>query len=75
MSAEDLWGLLYDEYLPFRLHAEHKNGVSVQQLASTLGLSAAWVEERIEAARVCIEQQGRIPKPWIPSEFHSDVKQ
>lgn len=74
MSADDLWGLLYDEYLPFRLYSENKNGVSVQQLAQTLGLSTSWIEERIEAARVCIEQQGRIRTPWIPSDFHSDIK-
>ena len=75
MSADDLWSLLYDEYLPFRLYAENKNGAPIQQLAKTLGLTPAWIEERIEAARVCIEQQGRIRTPWIPSEFHSDVKQ
>lgn len=74
MSADDLWGLLYDEYLPFRLYTEHKNGVSVQQLATVLGLKPAWIEERIEAARVCIEQDGRLSIPWIPSEFHSDIK-
>ena len=74
MSADDLWGLLYDEYLPFRLYSEHKNGVSVQQLAHTLGLSPSWIEERIDAARVCIEHQGRIRAPWIPSDFHSEVK-
>ena len=75
MPTEDLWGLLYDEYLPFRLHSDYRNGVSIAKLAATLGLSPAFVEERIEAAQVCIEQQGRIRMPWIPSEFHSDICQ
>ena len=73
MPSEDLWSLLYDEYLPFRLYSEHKNGVSVEKLARTLGLSQPWIAERIEAARVCIEHEGRIAMPWIPSEFHSDI--
>ncbi len=75
MPTDALWGLLYDEYLPFRLHSDHRNGVSVDTLAATLGLSPAFVAERIEAAQVCIEGQGRIRMPWIPSDFHSDVRQ
>ncbi len=75
MPTDDLWGLLFDEYLPFRLHSDHRNGVSVAKLAATLGLSPTFIAERIEAAQVCIEQQGRIRMPWIPSDFHSDVRQ
>jgi hypothetical protein len=60
VSADDLWGLLYDEYLPFRLYSDYKQGVSVNQLAGSLGLPAPWIQERIEAARLCIERQERI---------------
>ena len=64
MSADDLWSLLYDERLPFRLYSDHKQGVSVNQLAGSLGLPAPWIQERIEAARLCIEKQERIKLPF-----------
>ncbi len=64
MSADDLWSLLYDEYLPFRLYSDHKQGVPVDQLAGSLGLPAPWIQERIEAARLCIEKQARIKTPF-----------
>ena len=64
MSADDLWSLLYDEYLPFRLYSDYKQGVSVNQLAGSLGLPALWIQERIEAARLCIEKQERIKRPF-----------
>ncbi len=57
---ETLANLLYDNYLPFRLYAEHKNGVTPAQLAASFSLSVPWVEERIEAARLCIEKQVRL---------------
>ena len=68
MSADDLWSLLYDEYLPFRLYSDHKQGVSVNQLAGSLGLPAPWIQERIEAARLCIEKQERIKPPFCDFE-------
>jgi hypothetical protein len=64
VSADDLWSLLYDEYLPFRLYSDHKQGVSVHQLAGSLCLPVSWVQERIEAARLCIEKQERIKPPF-----------
>lgn len=57
---ETLANLLYDNYLPFRLYAEHKNGATSAQLAATFAVSVHWVEERIEAARLCIEKQVRL---------------
>ena len=57
---ETLANLLYDNYLPFRLYAEHKNGATLAQLAADFSLSVQWVEERIEAARLCIEKQVRL---------------
>ena len=64
MSADDLWSLLYDEYLPFRLYSDHKQGASIDQLAGSLGLPAPWIQERIEAARLCIEKQECIKLPF-----------
>ena len=63
MPAESLLDLLFDEYLPFRLYADHKNGKSLKDLAAEFLLPAPWIEERIEAARLCIEKQIRL-------EFH-----
>ena len=57
---ETLANLLYDNYLPFRLYAEHKNGATPAQLAAAFAVSVHWVEERIEAARLCIEKQVRL---------------
>jgi hypothetical protein len=74
VSADDLWSLLYDEYLPFRLYSDNKQGISVNQLAGSLGLPALWIEERIEAARRCIEQQERIKLPFYDFDDFS-VKQ
>jgi hypothetical protein len=64
VSADDLWSLLYDEYLPFRLYSDHKQGIPVNQLAGSLGLPAPWIQERIDAARLCIESQERIKPPF-----------
>lgn len=68
MSADDLWSLLYDEYLPFRLYSDHKQGVSIDQLAGSLGLPAPWIQERIDAARLCIEKQERIKLPFYDAD-------
>lgn len=64
MSADDLWSLLYDEYLPFRLYSDHKQGASISQLAGSLCLPAPWIRERIEAVRLYIEKQERIKLPF-----------
>lgn len=44
---------LYNEYLPFRLYAEHGRGTSIRDIARKYGLSESWTAERIEAARLC----------------------
>ena len=56
----DLLTALYDEYLPFRLYADHKSGSTAAAIAAEYGLPVLWVEERIEAARLCIEKQVRL---------------
>jgi hypothetical protein len=65
MPAQSDLDLLFDEYLPFRLYADHKNGKSLNDLATEFLLPAPWIEERIQAARLCIEKQIRL-------ECHSD---
>jgi hypothetical protein len=52
--------LLYGSYFPFRLYAEATRGATVDQLALRYNLSRHWIEERVEAARLCIERQVRI---------------
>ena len=38
----------------FALYEVHRKGVPVEEIASKLDLPAEWVEERIEAARLCL---------------------
>lgn len=57
---ENVLDLLSSDYLPFRLYAERKRGATPVQLAAAFSLSETWVEERIEAARLCIEKQIRV---------------
>ena len=61
----DLLTTLYDEYLPFRLYADHKSGSSSAEIAAEYRLPVFWVEERIEAARLCIEKQIRLEIPPV----------
>jgi hypothetical protein len=57
---ESLFSVLYDDYLPFRLYAEHKRGATPAQLAAAFALSVPWIEERLEAVRLCLEKQIRV---------------
>jgi hypothetical protein len=57
---ESLLTLLSQDYLPFRLYAEHKKGATAAQLAETFSLSVPWIEERIEATRLMVEKQVRV---------------
>ncbi len=63
MSADELWSLLYDEYLPFRLYAEHRQGASLRDISQQTGLPEDWVEERIAAAEVGIRTGGKLLSP------------
>ena len=51
---------LFDAYLPFRLYAEFMMGSSFKDLSRTFGLSEQWVEERVEAMRLCLSKQVRL---------------
>jgi len=62
-EGDALLNYLYDEYLPFRLYADFKDGSTVEELAAQFSLHPCWVKERIEAARLCIEKQIRLEIP------------
>ena len=57
---EPLLTLLSNDYLPFRLYAEHKRGATSAQLAAAFARSVPWIEERIEATRLMVEKQVRV---------------
>ena len=57
---------LFDESISFRLYADHKKGASVAELAKLCSRSEGGVQERIEAARLCLEKQVRIALPPQP---------
>ena len=42
---------------PFRLYQYHVNGASVEDIAHGFNLPVSWVEQRIEAVRLCVEHQ------------------
>jgi hypothetical protein len=43
--------------LSIELYLANKRGVAVERLAEALGLSVETVEQRMEAARLCVEYQ------------------
>ena len=49
--------LLANRSLPFSLYDFHLNGVSAQELADAYALPLTWVEERLEAVRLCLKYQ------------------
>ena len=57
MSAEEVLDRLYEQNVPFRLYAEHKYGLTVEELAYLSNRSVSWVAEQIEAMRLCLEKQ------------------
>ena len=59
MSADTVLNTLYEQHLPFRLYADHKHGLTLAELACLSGKPEYWVEERIEAMRLCLEKQIR----------------
>jgi hypothetical protein len=49
--------LLANKSLPFSLYDFHLSGVSAKELAQTYDLPLSWVEERLEAVRLCLKYQ------------------
>ena len=56
--------------LPFSLYDFHLAGVPAQELAAAHWLPIAWVEERIEAVRLCLEYQVRLSVASAQTEEH-----
>lgn len=52
--------LLANKSLAFGLYDFHLQGVSANELASAYSLSRAWVEERLEAVRLCLKFQVKL---------------
>ena len=53
---------------PFRLYHYHVNGISAQELAAVFDLPVSWVEQRIEAVRLCVEYQLAFTFEPIPEQ-------
>ena len=51
---------LYERHLPFRLYADHQYGLTVEELACLANKPVYWIEEQIEAMRLCLEKQIRL---------------
>lgn len=49
--------ILANKSLPFSLYDFHLNGVSSRELAEAYDLPLSWVEERLEAVRLCLKFQ------------------
>src|SRR5208283_1948465 len=52
--------------LGFIIYREHLDGASVEELSEALHVPQPWVEERIEAVRLCLEKQVRVECKPIP---------
>lgn len=72
MSADAVLNALYEQHLPFRLYADHKQGLTLTELACLSGKSEYWVAERIEAMRLCLEKQVRLDLS-LPPTIASDA--
>jgi hypothetical protein len=51
---------LANKSLAFSLYEFHLEGVSAGELAAAYSLPTAWVEERIEAVRLCMKYQVKL---------------
>lgn len=52
--------LLANKSLAFSLYDFHLEGVSEEELAAAYALPIDWVEERIEAVRLCLKYQVKL---------------
>jgi hypothetical protein len=60
MSADDVLNALYEQHLPFRLYADHRYGLTIEELVCLSNKPVPWIEEQIEAMRLCLEKQIRL---------------
>ena len=54
--------------LGFVIYREHQDGASVEELSAALHLPPSWIEERIEAVRMCLERQVRVELRPVPRQ-------
>ena len=52
--------------LGFVIYREYQDGASVEELSAALNLPVNWIEERIEAVRMCLERQVRVELRPMP---------
>ncbi len=52
--------------LGFLMYREYEDGASIEELSAALHAPAEWIEERIQAARLCLEKQIRIELRPVP---------
>lgn len=60
--------LLANKCFGFSLYDFHLEGVSAAELASAYSLPEAWVEERIEAVRLCLKYQVKVSVKGEPKQ-------
>jgi hypothetical protein len=48
------------------IYREHQDGASVEELSAALQMPSRWIEERIEAVRLCMEKQVRVELTPVP---------
>jgi hypothetical protein len=63
---------------PFRLYHYYVNGISAEELAAVFNLPVSWVQQRIEAVRLCVEHQivftfETTPDPSVDEGFNSRI--
>jgi len=62
------------QMLGFLLYREVQDGASVEELSAALHLPRPWLEERIEAARLCLEKQVRVERVPVRGRRVSTAK-
>jgi hypothetical protein len=60
--------LLANKSFGFSLYDFHLEGVSAQELAAAYCLPPTWVEERIEAVRLCLKYQVKVSVKSEPKQ-------
>jgi hypothetical protein len=58
--------LLANRSFPFSLYDFHLAGVSAKELAAAYSLPVTWIEERIEAVRLCLKFQVKLSVASAP---------
>jgi hypothetical protein len=67
--------LLANSSFPVSLYDFHLDGVSARELATAYSLPLAWVEERLEAVRLCLKYQVAVSLSMEPAGTHASPRQ